>query len=258
MAGFTNSSGSSLSFTLALGVFSAMLLLMKADSLKVRTGYMAAAVFITVACIFVGKLGLLFSGCAVLLASLLVSMKSLKGLSHLLVLWLGGAFVAICSLLVLFVFFPEVQGQFAYAMLRSFSIFISGEDSTATALLEMPIPELGINTVIGHGGLSVFGHENATHSDIGYVRSYFSLGLIFSFLLYSTLFLFLLKKLLREKSRSSFVFLLSVMMFLFVSELKEPFIFKVNFVFFLLVLFFVTAKESARFKAHSAAELVCR
>ncbi len=251
VAGFSNSSGSTLSFTLSLGVFAAMCLMSQGPSLFKRLLYAVLGTLITISCIFVGKLGLLYS-LIFLLLGFIFSLRTKQGIFHMGVVSIVVIFVSVGSI-AMFVLSSDNLGHFVYALFRSFSIFLTGQDSTAVALLEMPIPKLDVYSFVGHGGVSAFGESNATHSDVGYVRSFYALGLVFSTLLYGSLFLFMMVHLFRVKSSPYFIFYLLLLLLVFVAELKEPFIFKVNFVLFLTVsLYLLESKNLTRayFQAH--------
>lgn len=231
VAGFTNSTGSALSFTFALGVFAAMYLALHTQNFKLRALYFISSFFIISSTLAIGKLGFYLSVGFVFITLLMISIHSKNGFFQS----IGLVFLLSCISLIS-ISFLDMEGQTEYIFRRTFALFVSGEDKTIKALTEMPIPELNIDTIIGHGGLDIFGQTNAANSDSGYIRTYFSLGLVFSIILYLTIFFYIFKKISQETVKSSFFMLLILLICLFITEIKEPFIFKVNFVFFVLLV----------------------
>ncbi|QIR06505.1 hypothetical protein [Salinivibrio costicola] len=243
--GFSNSSGSLLSLLLSFGVFFFMCLFVNNSSRHYKLVFFTCAVFVATSCLFVGKLGLFLSAYFIF-ATLFFQSKYFRY-----VIFLVALFSVPASLAYYIYNSPSsviesnavsLEG-FEYALNRSFSIFSSEGDSTIKALLKMPIPNLDINTTLGHGYFIDASGRNVTGSDVGYVQSYYSLGLIFSLIFYVSLFCYLFYKILGVQNLTlrnmAFVFFFP----LFVVELKEPFITKLGYVFLLLTYLFLCDKD---------------
>lgn len=87
--------------------------------------------------------------------------------------------------------------------------------------------------LIGTGRVYSFsGLANASGSDIGYIQTFYALGIIFTTLFYSFLFFTLLK----YKNSEHNIDLSFLILILFFVEIKEPFIFKYALPFFIFTL----------------------
>lgn len=243
--GFSNSSGSLLSLLLSFGVFFFMCLLVNTQNRHYKVVFLLCAIFIAISCLFVGKLGL-FLSVYFIFATFFVRSKKIRYLTFVLILL--SCFLVLISYIysksssVVVENTVHLEG-FQYALSRSFSLFSSEGDSTLKALLLMPIPSLDINTMLGHGYFIDALGRNVTNSDVGYVQSYYSLGLIFSLVFYVSLFFYLFYKIIRVRDMTlrnmAFIFFLP----LFVVELKEPFITKLGYVFLLLTYLFLCDRD---------------
>lgn len=236
--GFSNSSGSALSLSLSLGVFSLMSLFYCSSNSFQRSACLSGSVFILLSCIFVGKLGLFLSFYFILAIFFLESLR--RPMFALKILIAGSITLFI---LIKFTFVGDL-GQFTYVVERSFALFMGNEDSTLNALKSMPIPALDVNTMVGYGITTDPKGINAANSDVGYVQTYYALGFIFSLIFYIPLFFYLLVKVTAVKDKA--YRLLSFVLFipLFIIELKEPFITKLGYSFVIFSFLFIANKRS--------------
>ena len=107
-------------------------------------------------------------------------------------------------------------------------------------LSQMPIPELTLRTLFGTGLVKdPSSGGNASGHDTGYIQTYYSLGLIFAIIFYSTYFLFLFKQAKKYKDYLGFLLILV----LIVIESKEFFIFSYTFPLFLLSFILISQNE---------------
>lgn len=239
--GFSNGSGSTLSISLSLGVFALMSLYYCTSQFIQRVIFLLGSLFILISCIFVGKLGLFLSFYFILAILFLESLR--KPVFAIKIIAIG--FIT-SFILLKYTFLDDLGGigEVTYAMERSFALFTGDEDSTLEALKSMPIPPLDLNTMVGNGIIKDSQGLNASGSDIGYVQTYYALGLIVSLIFYIPLFIYLTTKVLQVKDRS--YRLLSMVLFIpmFIIELKEPFITKVVYPFILLSFIFIVNKSN--------------
>lgn len=109
---------------------------------------------------------------------------------------------------------------------------------TISALAKMNVPPLSAETIVGTGTVSNSDGSNSSGSDLGYIQTYYALGLVATVLFYGLLLTFFVKELyfIRKKREGVLIYLGVIMMFFY--EYKEPFIFKYNFCIVLLALTF--------------------
>jgi hypothetical protein len=130
---------------------------------------------------------------------------------------------------VLFAMNPEFRESWRYVFEIAFEIFIHrGEVGSVTAVANMPIPPLSVETLLGTGLVRTAG-ANVTGSDSGYVQSYYALGLVMAAFFYLSLARVFLAYLGRIPEKLLYGMLVAAM---FLIEAKEPFIFKYIVPFF--------------------------
>ena len=234
--GFSTGSGASLALTISAGVFASMALYWRSTMLRRKILYLFVSLFMSASCILVGKLGLFLSLFYTLIFFIIAS-SNLKDTFIIVLAFFLSLFILYLSL--------EIDWEaIAYPLERSFSIFIKGEDATAGALAKMPIPALEIKTIIGTGLAAKANGLNASGSDIGYVQTYYGFGLIVSILFYATLFIYLVKNIIRLPNSTNKLLCAVFFIPLFIIELKEPFITKIIYPLILLILIFLSKKEA--------------
>ena len=240
VAGFSNSSGSSLSFLLALGVFSGLLLFARSNEFIKSISYFIGSLVIATSSIFVGKLGFFVSAVFFFLILMLVGFR--RPIAIL------SAFVCILTIFSIFYYSNTFSGleTFQYAIGRTFSIFIQGKDSTLEMLTQMVIPAVSIDTMLGYGSFGSFQDIYGSNTDIGYVRSYFSIGLPFTVAFYASFFLIILLKALSETNLVYRYMFLALVIILAVAEAKEPFIFKYVFVFYCFLSLLMARRDYSK------------
>jgi hypothetical protein len=121
-------------------------------------------------------------------------------------------------------------------------IFVSGrETSSLRDLQSMPVPALSDDTLVGTGRV-VGRFGNASGSDSGYVQTYFAIGLPMTIVFYATLAVSLVRLAWSNPARWQRLMLVGTM---FLTEAKEPFIFKYAFPFFVLTLLWLERRAGA-------------
>ena len=238
--GFSNSSGAFLSLTQALGVFSALYAARVSKSAIPNYFYGFSSLIIMASIILTGRMGILLAS-AFLILFLIANVTQRKRFMIL--------NVATIALLIIFLFGsrlysivydynPQVESQINWA----FEFYQHGTEAHSLKdLASQPIPPLSLETILGTGLVAgIDGLGNASGNDSGYVQTYYALGLIMAFMFYGTLLFFLLKYTYRSRDR----FLLgSLVLLMFVVELKEPFIFKYVYPFFALSVIYLSSKQ---------------
>lgn len=149
--------------------------------------------------------------------------------------------IVLSSSFLINIFEKNVSNDFSldYFYQKSFGIF-SGNDNTISALSEMPIPELSIETFFGTGLSNIIDDSNASGHDSGIIQTYYSIGLIMSIVFFST-YLYVLHRAFSWTTKKIAFFLATIF---FLIELKEPFIFKYSHLFIILLIYFSSLKEN--------------
>jgi hypothetical protein len=224
--GFSNSSGAWLSLIQGMGVFTALYGVRLAHSGR-RTFFLYfAAICIGASTLVTGRTGVLFVAATVVFFAVASRPKQAIRLLAvaallLLVLWPTRGWIT-RSL-------SELNPRFGSAVERGVEVFFQrAETDSYRALVDQPIPPLTAETFIGTGVVSATEGLNASGSDSGYIQTYYSLGLAVSLVFYGTVALVLATMLLRAPDRAAFAF---AALFLFMVEVKEPFIFKYDYLF---------------------------
>ena len=109
---------------------------------------------------------------------------------------------------------------------------------------EPSIPPLTVEAIHGSGLVSLIDGSNPSGNDSGFIQAYYSMGLIFAVLLYTS-YLYVLFYVLGWFPILMRIALVAVF---FVIELKEPFLFKYSTMFVLMSLHFshVAIRNSRR------------
>lgn len=124
------------------------------------------------------------------------------------------------------------------------SVFNTGKGSSLYALNKMEIPPISLETIIGTGirrGTSSAGTK--IWNDMGYIQSYFGMGLICAAVFYLSLLKKVYKKIAKIGDKGLRYILLFWLTIIYVMELKEPFILKYIPVFFINISYFVSKRE---------------
>ncbi len=233
--GFSNGSGATLALTISIGVFSSMALYWQATKIKPKLLYLFLSLFMTTSCIVVGKLGL-FLGVFYIFVFFIMSSDNLKHTIFIL-------FSSVAVISTIYFSLDIDWDAIAYPLERSFSIFLKGEDSTVGALAKMPIPRIEVTTIVGTGLASTTNGFNASGSDVGYVQTYYGFGLIVAILFYCSLFMYLIRNILKLPTSKNKVLCMIFFIPLFLIEFKEPFITKIVYPMVLLIIIFLSQKQ---------------
>jgi len=217
--GLSSSSGAALSLIQGLGTGIGFYILY---SNKTRWKWLT--IFLIVLCffstLFVGRTGLLVSF-LFLSIYLMVSFNFINLFKYMLILGLVSYFsfgdILESNL-------NSIEGFKTDVFLTWISEGFDIQDNrTVDALLyKQPVPALTLQTlVIGTGTISTNGVNTSGH-DSGIIQTYYSLGLILTFLFYFSLFYFLKKNFIALNKK--LIYCLIILIFLL--EMKEPFLFK--------------------------------
>ncbi|MCR9908106.1 hypothetical protein NB545_11595 [Vibrio campbellii] len=214
--GLSSSGGATLSLIISFGAFS----IVRLAIFEKKTWHLPVMLLICFSQVLVGRTGLLLS-----LVSLFILFYYTKIDLKAFVLTIIGVVVA-NALLIDFLLSNE---QFLEYTLKWAESTFSGDDQTIKTLMSMGIKEMStMDVILGSGQVSLQNGLNASGSDIGYVQTFYAaglLGVIFYLVLFSFLYSYY-----RNVSNSRFFLILLLLPF--ITELKEPFIFKYMVVFF--------------------------
>jgi len=229
--GLTSSSGAALSLIQGLGCGLGLYML--------HTGqkrYRWAVLIMTVLCIFstifVGRTGLVVS--IIFLAAYVAVSLSISSIIKYGLVFLFISYFSVGGILE-----RNLQSIEGFSTDYFFTWISEGiqvrDNRTANALMnEQPIPELTLETLLmGTGTVSIDGQNTSGH-DSGYIQSYYSLGLVITFLFYLFLVHFLISHF-RSRDNRLLYFLIIIMLLL---EVKEPFLFKYREGFIIFSLLF--------------------
>ena len=125
-------------------------------------------------------------------------------------------------------------------LLRLFTGIFNFEtgDRSINELGQMRIPPFSVNNILGYGIYRGNIGNISIQNDMGYVQTYFSIGVLGSIIFYGTIFIYLFTLLRNIKKRDSIMFHLMSLLFVtfFVIEIKEPFFIKNVIVSFYIVM----------------------
>lgn len=228
--GLTSSSGAALSVTQGLGTGIGLYLL----SLNKRFNWI---VFILIflcffSTIFVGRTGLVLS--LILLIVYIITSFNFKTFSFSLIILLIISYLGVGNIFKSNL--ESIQGFSTEYFFNWLSQITELDDNkTINALVnEQPIPELTLQTIfIGTGTISIDGNNTSGH-DSGYIQTYYSLGLLATFLFYFSLILFMKNNFKSFNKKLLFIIILLVLAL----EAKEPFLFKYTEGFLILTILF--------------------
>ena len=231
-AGFTNSSGAALSLVQSIGAISSIYIWGK----KNKVIYMIIAIIIAISIFFTGATGLIF---LFIVGPYLIFIK-FKCKKIIKCIFIGIITINI-SILVLGIFLDKESGsQFEYLKNNFQEKFKVQDNETIKSLKNMKVPEITAETIIGTSKLKVINGKNPSGSDIGYIQTYYAMGFIGSFVIYTTIILhFIFKCKVLKNKRDSYLFI-AIMILL---EFKEPFIFKYMYSLFLFSFINLSIKE---------------
>lgn len=236
--GFTSASGASFSLIQFCGVYSGLILLKKSKFKLIEyTFILFGIISCFLSTLIIGRTGLIFSLLA-LLYFLFSAIKFKKIFVYM--------FIIILLAQIRIVSFINIDSEQINGI--NTELFMSWiedgfqlkNNSTTTAIKQMPIPPLTVRTILGTG--EVFDEiksENSSGNDSGYIQTYYSMGIILAFLFYSSYLCFLLT--FKQLKNGFYIYFLIIL--LFIAEIKEPFIFKYIFPFYILTLILCTNRK---------------
>ncbi|MBQ4812043.1 hypothetical protein J8M20_11870 [Pseudoalteromonas luteoviolacea] len=217
--GLSSSGGATLSVIISLGAFS----IVRLSMLEKHGWFIPTMLIIIFSQVLVGRTGLLLS----IFALCMLLIYSDLNIRTIILTILG----LILSQLILLDYIKSNEQFMAYTKNWAESS-LTGSDGTISALIDMGIKEMDTMAfIIGTGQVATPDGYNASGSDVGYVQTFYAMGLL-GVVFYMALLLFLYS--FYKKTNKSFYFL--VLLFLpFVAEIKEPFIFKYMIVFYVFI-----------------------
>lgn len=236
--------GAMLSLILFCGVFSCCYLILFVKKKKNIYLYIMC-IYILGACLITARTGFYLS-----LLTLIIVLFSLFLSKHGVLSFLK----ILVSILVCVVVTTQVSSIFGiesyrveYVLDWSKKLFSHGiEDTSAQELLNMKVPELTIETLVGTGiKRGVTNSGTSIQHDSGYVQVCFALGLIIGALSYFMIYklLFRLIKLIKNKNKNKKMYLNYFIFILIIIEIKEPFMYKYILPFYVILLTLLLFKE---------------
>lgn len=229
--GLTNGGGSSLSMILFSGFVVCLYLLNDTKQWREKSLYVFMAVSIMGSTVLTGRTGLVLEILFLLTFPLYNrSFNFARILKSYLSLFL---FISLFLYLLdnyLLNIMLDANDKFEFLLLWLEEIGEFGSGGTVNALKEMNVPPVSLDTILGTGYVKTSEGFNASGSDIGYVQTYYSLGLIFTVLFYLSLFSYLSWNFYKYFGKKYF-FWQTLVILIFFAEYKEPFIFKYSLIF---------------------------
>ena len=238
-AGYSNGASSALSVVVSLSVFSGLVLYTDTKGVFIKLSLLVGAVFIMSSTILIGRLGLILS-IYFFVTILFLDFWRLKNIFLLFLMSLIFVF-----LLAPFLYeFLMLNTKFETRVIGWAFSFLSNDDVTIENLKGMHIPPLTFNNILfGNGLVRLPNGENASGSDVGYIQTYFAMGLVMAFYFYMYVVLYIFKNLLKVGSKFMPFVLIVPLMFI---EIKEPFIFKYMYPFFVLVFLYLSVRNNEK------------
>lgn len=230
--GLTNGGGSSLSIVQFSGFVVSLYVIKRSDSTAVSYVFLLMAISIFFSTLLTGRMGVVLEIFFIFLYPLTLKKKILYILKHYMVIIvsIGIVFFLLDNYIVDVML--NSNSKFEFLLLWLEEILNFGTGGTATALRSMNIPPLSMETILGTGIVSNYNGLNASGSDIGYIQTYYALGLILSIVFYLSLLVYALINF-KKHFKSEYKFWALFTILIFIAEFKEPFIFKYSLVFVL-------------------------
>ncbi|MBI5418328.1 hypothetical protein HZA55_10385 [Candidatus Poribacteria bacterium] len=230
--GFSNSSGAALSVIQALGVFASLYAAnLSKSSFKVFF-YSLIAIITLGSTVITGRTGLIL---AILFLLTFMINNIIKHNYKL--------FIFAILLIIIVLFYSKtiyINLQKNNTLKWAFEFFEKGtKTGSINELYSQYIPPLNFDTLIGTGYI-VSGNKNASGNDSGYIQTYYALGLISASIFYISLISMLSTYIYFIKKKFLFIFITVTM---FLTEFKEPFIYKYIFPFFTISLLYLQKQK---------------
>ena len=244
-SGLSNGGGANLSLQLSLGVIAAFILFLEFKNQLTRLILLLAALFITVAIMFVGRTGLCIA-IVVLLGFFWESRRSI---------WAIMTLIASCFLLLTSIGSALSGGVYvgsnsdvdlARTARWSLQLFLEGDTGTGRALISTLSTSNELSKLeffLGTGRLvnEVDGTNYSGH-DSGYVQMLYAMGFPLALTFYLALFLLFFYNLIPVNNQLRIIGILLIFL-VFIAECKEPFVFKYTLPFFVLTYLYLVKAE---------------
>ncbi len=230
--GLTNGGGSSLSIVQFSGFVVSLYVIKRSDNTTISYVFSLMATSIFFSTLLTGRMGVVLEILFIFLYPLTLKGKILYVLKHYMVIFVSIGIVFFLLDHYILDAMLNSNSKFEFLLLWLEEILNFGTGGTATALLSMNIPPLSMETILGTGIVSNSNGLNASGSDIGYIQTYYALGLILSIVFYFSLLVYALINS-KKYFKSEYKFWALFTILIFIAEFKEPFIFKYSLVFVL-------------------------
>lgn len=231
--GFSASGGPALGLNQAIGVLSSLYMLMSTK--KNRYFYVALAIWVPT--FFVARTGFFFG--AIFIFVYFLSVKRISGLLRAVFVrtngLIGMALIS-ASLVVIFTnlnyfFEPEALERVDFAVRWGFELFLNAQtgaaktDTTEALLNMLVIPQELSFFMFGFGvfDTGAFGYKR---TDSGYLKTWYSSGLLGVIVFYGTVYFSLLHVAWRQNDRHFKIFMIYFVCTMAISEIKEPFLYQ--------------------------------
>lgn len=124
------------------------------------------------------------------------------------------------------------------------NVFSFNSESSISILFGMDIPRLSIRTFFGTGITRGTVGDISCYHDSGYIRSYFSMGIIGSLLFYGSFYYSMIKDIISCHDKKVKIILTILFLVIIISEAKEPFIMQYFMPFYFFTLYLLSKKGS--------------
>lgn len=231
VSGFTNTASASLSIVQGIGAYIAGYFLVKNKNTYISFVFFIIIILNIGATIFIGRTGLVLFGLTFFTYLLYQTFKGNSNIYYKLVIFIS---ILIFVLTQLYLLIPIEQKElletriFPWALELFINMLNSGEATTSSneTLWKMLFLPQNIYTFVFGDGLYNVINGNYMHTDSGYVRMIFAIGLVGTFLLYIPMLYIWKKIIFKTISKNIIIWFSILIMFYFLIEIKEPFFIK--------------------------------
>ncbi|MEE9337055.1 MAG: hypothetical protein V3U87_03175 [Methylococcaceae bacterium] len=230
--GLTNGGGSSLSLVQFSGFVVSLYVINKSSNIVTTYVFSLMAISIFFSTLLTGRTGVVLEIIFIILYPLTQKITTLRVIKTYIIVLISIGIVFFIFNNYILEMMLNSNSKFEFLLLWLEEILELDKGGTVNTLQSMTIPPLSMETIFGTGLVSNPDGSNASGSDIGYIQTYYALGLIFSIIFYSSLLLYSTVSF-KKYFKSDYKFWILFTLLIFVAEFKEPYIFKYSLTFVL-------------------------
>lgn len=233
-------SGAVGSMVLFSGIICGIYLYYRTNNIKEKKNIILGWMLIISALLFMGRTGLYFGAVALLL----VMIDGIRRLDKAIYYMVFGGVAIMIVVLIYISVAPDSWGLQTWVRWVTEIVDLFGKDKTISAIRNMSIPPLTVETFFGTGlrtGVTESGL--VLNHDAGYIQSYTSIGLLGCVLYYSLIYGFYFSMFNKLKNRKTKWIYLLFLIVIAIGEMKEPFLAKSPLTIILSCMFMMELKQ---------------